>query len=125
MSSIVLHRKRTEQKLKCSIVVLRVKRVIVKLTKRLVALLLALMLVVGVFTMSAAAYSCGSCGSSQGYVTRTGSWSTGSGSRVESCGNHSGVHYHYYAAAPGRFHCNNCGKETIITLTNPSFCPYA
>ena len=120
----MLHRKRTEQKLKCSIVVLRVKRVIVKLTKRLVALLLALMLVVGLLAVTAsAAYSgyCSRCGGSatiyeMSDITRT--------TRVDYCGSHSGVHEHINVYSRKQVSCSKCGTYNQEQYKT-SRCPYA
>lgn len=75
--------------------------------KRLFALLLALVMVVGLFTISAAAYrdTCLPCynlynGNSTKYMYNSyGSWekTSSTGTRVEGCGRRSGAHEHFVA----------------------------
>lgn len=69
--------------------------------KRLVALLLALVMIVGLFAMTASAYqvTCGACdflynNSTKNMYTRYGAWTKTSSRRVEGCGKRSGVHEH-------------------------------
>lgn len=90
--------------------------------KRLVALLLALVMIVGLFAMTASAYtyrdSCGVCydlyGSSTIYMKppQYGSWiKTASGTRVEGCGLRSGAHQHFVAK---RNVMEICSKHGLI-----------
>ncbi len=95
-------------------------------TKRLVAPLMAPVMIVGLFAMTAsAAVSCVACHSTNGRFTPTSSWTTSGGTRTEGCGYHSGTHYHYYAARSGSFKCSSCGKTLPSTETNPDYCPYS
>jgi hypothetical protein len=114
------------KKFKCSVVVLRVRRVIVKLTKRLVALLLALMLVVGIFAVTALAYVCPYCGKDSYYrVDREGNPETYSTARVEMCGNYSSPHVHYNTRTPRYCSCDYCHMSFTVYKYAYGICPYA
>lgn len=74
--------------------------------KRLVALLLALVMIVGLFAMTASAYqdTCGACdflynNSTINMYNDYGPWTkaSSSGRRVEGCGKRSGIHEHFVA----------------------------
>lgn len=95
-----------------------------KLGKRIVALLVALMLVVGIFAMTAAAYSCSYCGKTAS-VAGYGSWSTGSSTVVNGCEFYSGLHTHYTRSRSVTLQCSHCGRKSYTTQTEYNWCPYA
>ena len=112
------------KKFKCSVVVLRVKRTIVKLTKRLVALLLALMLVVGLLAVTASAISnyCYLC--KRAYPVKTTKTSIAA-VRVENCGNYSSTHTHNNFKIYESATCPTHGVIDYATTYQYGVCPYA
>lgn len=89
-------------------------------TKRLVALLMALVMVVGLFAMTASAVSgitCYACynldGNGKKYTDYSyGSWNTANPTRVTGCSQMTGYHYHYDRY---RVISELCSKHGLIT----------
>lgn len=86
--------------------------------KRLVALLMALVMVVGIFAMSASAvvgvtcykcYSVDGFGQSRTYRQIAGSWETVNPVRVTGCTQMTGYHYHYDKRLPFNEYCSDHG----------------
>lgn len=68
--------------------------------KRLVALLMAVIIVVGLVAVTASAYTCAYCGTSNNNLVYEGSIETYATTRVEGCGYKGGTHVHYYQRTP-------------------------
>lgn len=91
--------------------------------KRLVALLVAIMLVVGLLAIpAAAAQMCVLCGRNTATVLNSGTYTRYT--RVDSCGNYGSVHSHLVSNDYTNYSCTNCGRYEI-NGPNSSSCPYA
>lgn len=93
--------------------------------KRLVALLMALIMVVGLFAMTAVAASdypgnCDYCGKK--CTCSDGSYT--SSTRVDGCSNYSGVHAHTITTRYTTYRCSSCGTHST-DRDKVSFCPYS
>lgn len=95
--------------------------------KRLVALLMALVLVVGLFAISASAGTgnCPRCGFVETFVSYSGTWRPGSPSRtVDSCRFSSSRHSHANATRINPVVCNKCREDIGSSFESTSnYCP--
>lgn len=92
--------------------------------KRLVALLLALVMIVGIISVSAAAYTCAYCGSSNNHMYDEGSPIVTASRRVEGCGKKSGTHIHQERKTPRYMICDeqNCRREFMVYKYESDVC---
>lgn len=99
--------------------------------KRLLALLLALVMVVGLFAMTASALSyvnCSACerlglsGTAKTYISGYGSWYNTNVRTVTGCSAMTGTHTHYDRQRDIYYSCYTHGYLYSGTDTNPNLC---
>ena len=95
-------------------------------TKKLRALLLAIVVVAGIFAMTASAYYCPTHGTVTGNSPAYTMWTTSGQSHVTNgCAYKSGMHAHYYASRVITIRCNKCSNIVFTrTVESSDYCPY-
>lgn len=91
--------------------------------KRLVALLLAIVMVVGLFAMSASAYTCSKCHRVDYYSVKPAI--TNNYAYVNSCSNKNSPHNHYITRYLTVYTCTGCGHVYEYQRDYDEDCPYA